>query len=111
MRESNKANVAGSPRWRVESFFGHINGDWPHLEAITDPSMAEAELTRVRIEYNTVRLHASIGYVTPDDEHRGRAPAIRRAPEKGLREARQHRIDENRKRKNRDDDDRPEDQP
>ena len=95
----------------IESFFGHIKGDWPHLEAITDPAVLEAELTRVRIEYNTVRLHAGIGYVTPGDEHRGRGPAIRRAREKGLREARQHRIEENRKRKNRDDDDRPEDRP
>jgi hypothetical protein len=24
-------------------------------------------------------LHAGIGYVTPDDEHEGRGPAIRRA--------------------------------
>ena len=26
-----------------------------------------------------MRLHAGIGYVTPDDEHEGRGPAIRRA--------------------------------
>ena len=73
--------------------------------------MLEAELARVRIQYNTVRLHAGIGYVTPDDEHHGRGPAIRRAREKGLREARQHRIEENRKTKDRDDDDRPEERP
>jgi hypothetical protein len=24
--------------------------------------------------HNTVRLHAGIGYVTPDDEHEGRGP-------------------------------------
>lgn len=95
----------------IESFFGHIKGEWPHLEAITDPAVLEAELARVRIEYNTVRLHAGVGYVTPDDEHHGRGPAIRRAREKGLREARQTRINENRKRKHRDDDDRPEDRP
>ena len=95
----------------IESFFGHIKGDWPHLEAIADPAVLEAELARVRIGYNTVRLHAGIGYVTPDDEHHGRGPAIRRAREKGLREARQHRIEENRKTKDRDDDDRPEERP
>ena len=95
----------------IESFFGHIKGDWPHLEAISDPAVLETELARVRIEYNTVRLHAGIGYVTPDDEHHGRGPAIRRAREKGLREARQHRIEENRKTKDRDDDDRPEERP
>jgi putative transposase len=58
-----------------------------------------------------VRLHAGIDYVTPDDEHHGRGPAIRRAREKGLRDARQNRINENRKGKNDDNSDRPEDRP
>jgi transposase InsO family protein len=49
----------------IESFFGHIKGEWPHLETITGPAVLEAELVRVRSEYNTVRLHESIGYVTP----------------------------------------------
>ena len=40
----------------IESFFGHIKGEWPHLEDITDPVVLEAELDRIRIEYNTVRL-------------------------------------------------------
>jgi putative transposase len=56
----------------------------------------DAELARVRREYNTVRLHAAIGYVTPDDEHHGRGPSIRRARAAGLRRARANRIAENR---------------
>lgn len=40
----------------VESFFGHIKAEWPHLEDIADPVVLEAELARVRTEYNTVRL-------------------------------------------------------
>ena len=59
----------------VESFFSHLKRDWPHLTSITDPGALDAELARVRHEYNTVRLHAGIGYVTPDDEHHGRGPA------------------------------------
>ena len=47
------------------------------------------------LEYNTVRLHASIGYVTPDDEHHGRGPAIRRARAAGLKRARAERIKQN----------------
>ena len=59
----------------IESFFSHLKGDWPHLTGLTDPASLDAELARIRIEYNTVRLHAAIGYVTPDDEHHGRGPA------------------------------------
>jgi transposase InsO family protein len=55
----------------IESFFGHIKTDWPHLEDIADPEILGAELQRVRREYNGVRLHAAIGYVTPNDEHEG----------------------------------------
>lgn len=64
----------------IETFFGHLKGEWLHLEAITDPAVLEAELRRVRIECNTVRLHAGIGYVTPDDEHHGRGPAMPPGP-------------------------------
>jgi putative transposase len=80
----------------IESFFSHLKGDWPHLVAIRDPAVLDAELARVRREYNTIRLHASIGYVTPDDEHHGRGPRIRRARAAGMRRARTERIKENR---------------
>ncbi len=83
----------------IESFFGHIKGEWPHLETITDPVALEQELHRVRVEYNTTRLHAGIGYVTPDDEHYGRGPSVRRARQKGLRQARRERLERNRESK------------
>jgi putative transposase len=51
-----------------------------------------AELAVVREHYNSVRLHAGIGYVTPNDEHEGRGPAIRKAREAGLEQARLRRI-------------------
>ncbi len=79
----------------VESFFSHLKGDWPHLTSITDPAALDTELARIRREYNTVRLHA-IGYVTPDDEHHGRGPQIRRARHAGMRRARAQRIKQNR---------------
>jgi putative transposase len=83
----------------VESFFSHLKGDWPHLTSITDPRALDHELARIRREYNTVRLHAGIGYVTPDDEHHGRGPGIRRARAAGMRRARAQRIKQNRARK------------
>ena len=83
----------------VESFFSHLKGDWPHLTELRDAGALDAELARIRTEYNTVRLHAAIGYVTPDDEHSGRGPAIRRARAAGLARARAQRIKHNRGRR------------
>jgi putative transposase len=76
----------------IETLFGHVKGEWPHLEKIRDPGELDAELDRVRSEYNGVRLHAAIGYVTPDDEHEGRGDAIRQQRRDGLAAARQNRI-------------------
>jgi putative transposase len=76
----------------IETFFGHIKAEWPHLEQITDPVELDRELARIRAEYNGVRLHEAIGYVTPDDEHEGRGEAIREARRQGLTRARQERL-------------------
>jgi transposase InsO family protein len=77
----------------IESLFGHVKAEWPHLDEIRDPETLRLELARVRHEYNTVRLHAAIGYVTPDDEHAGRGERIRAARRRGMWLARQKRID------------------
>lgn len=76
----------------IETLFGHVKGEWPHLETIRDPGELDAELTRVRVEYNTVRLHAAIGYVTPAEEHDGRGDGIRAARRDGLAAARLARL-------------------
>ena len=76
----------------IESFFGHLKHDHPQLERLTDPADLARELAAAQHAYNTVRLHAAIGYVTPDDEHTGRAAEIRHARWLGLRRARQARI-------------------
>jgi transposase InsO family protein len=80
----------------VESFFGHLKGEFPHLEKIKDAGELELELDRLQEHYNTVRLHEGIGYVTPDDEHHGRGRAIRAARRAGLAAARQQRLATNR---------------
>lgn len=76
----------------IESLFGHVKAEWPHLLAIRDPATLRNELEVVRCRYNGVRLHAGIGYVTPDDEHEGRGKEIRKAREAGLEAARQRRL-------------------
>jgi putative transposase len=75
----------------IEALWGHVKAEHPHLLAITDPAVLAAELKRIRVHYNTVRLHEAIGYVTPDDEHCGRGDAIRKARTEGLARADQRR--------------------
>ena len=84
----------------IESLFGHIKTENPHLEAIRDPAALDAELQRARRDYNQTRLHAGIGYVTPDDEHTGRGEQIRQARIEGLRQAREQRLDYHRRNHN-----------
>jgi hypothetical protein len=81
----------------IESFFRRVKGEWPHLEQIRDPEQLRAELEVVRSHYNTVRRHAGIGYITPDDEHSGRGDHIRKARRQGLEWARRRRIAYHRK--------------
>jgi len=76
----------------IESFFGHLKGEHPHLDKICDPGELELELDRQRTFYNTVRLHEGLGYATPDDEHHGRGPTVRAARRAGLDTARSLRI-------------------
>lgn len=76
----------------VESFFGHLKGEHPYLDTITDPALLRRELDLRREHYNTIRLHEGIGYVTPEDEHHGRGDAIRKRRRDGLNTARANRI-------------------
>ena len=76
----------------IESFNGHLKAEYPHLDKITDIEVLRRELDVIRPRWNGVRLHAGIGYVTPDDEHEGRGRAIRKAREAGLEAARLRRL-------------------
>ena len=76
----------------IETLFGHIKTEWPHLEKIRDPAELRTELDLARDDYNGRRLHAALGYVTPNDEHHGQGDAIRQARQHGLARARLARI-------------------
>lgn len=84
----------------IESFFGHLKHESSYLCHLTDPRDLDRELEAVRDRYNRVRLHAGVGYVTPDDEHDGRGPQIRHARKLGLDRARQARLAYHRNHKN-----------
>jgi putative transposase len=96
VQHHGRPGVPQDQAW-IESFFGHIKAEWPHLEGIANPALLEAELARVRTEYNSVWLHEAIGYVTPDDEHTGRGEDHPAGPPGGLERARQRRIDYHRR--------------
>ncbi|WP_448073528.1 integrase core domain-containing protein [Georgenia yuyongxinii] len=91
-RQFGRPGVPQDQAW-IETLFGHVKGEWPHLEKIRDGAELDAELDRAQAHYNTVRLSAAIGYVTPDDEHEGRGDTIRKARRDGLTRARASRID------------------
>jgi transposase InsO family protein len=76
----------------IESLNGHLKAEYPHLLAIRDPATLRAELAIVREHYNGVRLHAAIGYVTPNDEHQDRGEAIRKQRQAGLEQSRLRRL-------------------
>lgn len=81
----------------IETLFGHVKGEYPHLDQIEDPGELERELERIQDFYNTVRLHQSLGYVTPEEEHHGLGPVIRKARRVGLDQAHAARVATRRK--------------
>lgn len=76
----------------IETQFGHLKEEFPYLDSIAEVEELRRELVLRRSHYNTVRLHQGIGYVTPDEEHRGLGEAIREARRVGLVQARINRI-------------------
>jgi len=44
----------------IETLFGHVKGEWLHLEKIRDPGELELELDRARAEYNAVRFSQGV---------------------------------------------------
>jgi transposase InsO family protein len=65
----------------IESFFGHLKGEFPHLDKIRDPRELERELDRCQVHYNTVpsrrhRLrHPRRRASRPRQGHQSRAPS------------------------------------
>lgn len=59
-----RSGVPKDQAW-IETLFGPVKGEWPHLEQIRHDAELVAELDRVRTHYNQVRLSAAIGCVAP----------------------------------------------
>lgn len=91
-----RPGVPNDQAW-IETLFGHVKGEFPHLDKIEDPGELERELLRIQDFYDTVRLHQSLGYVTPEEEHHGLGPVIRKARRVGLEQAHAARVATRRK--------------
>ncbi len=50
----------------IESLFGHLKHEWPHLLAISDPAVLRAELGVARTHYNGIRLSHGVPPVLHD---------------------------------------------
>ena len=50
----------------IETLWGHVKAENPHLLSITDPQVLGAELERVRRHYNAVRLSHGVPVASRD---------------------------------------------
>ncbi|MDQ6783053.1 MAG: integrase, partial [Actinomycetota bacterium] len=50
----------------IETLWGHVKAENPHLLSVDDPAVLAAELERVRLGYNTVRLSQGVPSVWRD---------------------------------------------
>ena len=94
--------LAGMTHVRTSPYYPQSNGKLERLtktikvEAIRIENPASLEEARRVVErfvddYNNVRLHSAIGFVTPADDAAGRAPEIWRARDEKLHLARERR--------------------
>jgi transposase InsO family protein len=82
----------------IESWYATLKTELIyHHEHLTMERLRDLILAFIE-NYNTRRLHAAIGYVTPEDRHAGRDKAILEARRKAREEARLRRMTRNRQR-------------
>jgi hypothetical protein len=84
LRSARHPHRPGLDRGRC-SAMSRPNG---HTSTSSETRRCCAPSSRWFEHHNGVRLHAGVGYVTPNDERQGRGPAIRKAREAGLEQAR-----------------------
>lgn len=82
-----------------ESWFATYTGErlWHTDYVRATPVEVAADLDAFVAHYNGERLHQGIGFVTPQERHEGLAPALIEARQRGMLDARAHRVMINRK--------------
>lgn len=96
--------LAGMTHVRTSPYYPQSNGKierWHHslkseavrLQALTSKEQAEAVINEYIINYNGVRLHSAIGYITPKDFLEGKQDEIHSERDRKMKEARRARTD------------------
>lgn len=80
----------------IESFFATIKGERIYHGVYVNPIELISDADAFVIYYNEERLHMGIGFVTPAEQHDGRAAAIIAARRVGMEQARERRLKINR---------------
>jgi len=81
----------------VESAFSIVKGEPEYPGRFESEGGAREYFTEYFEGYNTIRLHGGIGYVTPEQKHRGLDVAILAERAKRKEKARHHRLTMNRR--------------
>lgn len=78
---------------KIERYHKAIKTECIRPQCPTSLEEAKRVVTRYVQHYNTERLHAGIGYITPNDKLNGKADAIHQERDRKLAEARQRRSE------------------
>lgn len=76
---------------KIERWHGTLKRECIRPKVLVSPQDAVSEIKNFVDTYNNVRLHSSIGYVTPKDKLEGRAEEIIRQRQTKLNQAREFR--------------------
>ena len=87
---SDRVHLTVSSNGKIERWHKTLKGDCIRVSAAV-ARRRPPDRGRLRLHYNTVRLHCAIGYVTPKDKLDGRDTEIFAARDRKLAEARERR--------------------
>lgn len=80
----------------IESWFRLFKYDWLRFQEVFSFHQLEAAIGQFVTYYNERRYHGAIGYVTPQQRHRGQEQEILQARQQRKRQARQRRLETHR---------------
>jgi putative transposase len=77
----------------LERWHGSLKSEWYRPGSPASKEEAETRIAKYFNDYNTVRLHSAIGYITPADYLSGRSEVIGKERDRKLEAVRKLRQD------------------